>query len=57
MKNIQNNGNGNFGTIGVRNYLLTGSNLSDPLNVADLTYSGVSGSDFTLTFNYNDCGT
>ncbi|QDP61996.1 MAG: putative structural protein [Prokaryotic dsDNA virus sp.] len=57
MKNIQNNGNGNFGTIGVRNYLLTGSNLSDPLNVADLTYSGASGSDFTLTFNYNDCGT
>ena len=55
MRNTQNNGNGNFGTVGVRNYLLTDTTLSDPCVIANLNYSGGSGSSFTFNFNYTQC--
>jgi hypothetical protein len=55
MQNTQNNGNGNFGTIGIRNYLLTGTNLSAPCVIANLNYSPPGGGDWTTTFNYTSC--
>lgn len=55
MQNTQNNGNGNAGTIGVRNYLLTGNNLSDPCTIADLSYGPPPGGNATLTFAYTSC--
>lgn len=55
LRNAQNNGNGNYGTIGIRNYLVDGNNLSSPCVVANLTYSGASGQNFTLTFDYTAC--
>lgn len=55
MRNTQNNNNGNFGTIGVRNYLLTGTELADPCVITDLTYSGASGDSFTFNFSYTQC--
>ena len=55
MRNTQNNGSGNEGTIGVRNYLITGTDLSDPCLIANLTYSGSSGLDFTFNFDYTQC--
>lgn len=55
LRNVQNNANGNYGVIGVRNYLVDGDDLSTPCVVANLEYSGASGSDFTLTFDYTAC--
>ena len=55
LRNAQNNSNGNYGVIGVRNYLVDGDDLSTPCVVANLEYSGASGSDFTLTFDYTAC--
>lgn len=55
MRNTQNNGNNNAGTVGVRNYLITGTDLSDPCLIADLTYYGSSGEDFNLNFSYTQC--
>jgi hypothetical protein len=55
MVNTQNNGNNNEGKIKVRNYLITGNNLSTPCVVENLTYIGASGSSFTKTFNYTAC--
>jgi hypothetical protein len=55
MKNIQNNGNDNEGTIGIRNYLLKKSNLISPCFVEDIQYNMNSGKDFTLSFNYTKC--
>lgn len=55
MRNVQNNGNGNAGSIGVRNYLITGTDLSDPCLIADLSYSGSSGDNFTFYFDYTQC--
>jgi hypothetical protein len=55
MINLQDNGSGNEGTIGVRNYLITGTDLSDPCLIVNLTYSGSSGVDFAFTFDYTDC--
>jgi hypothetical protein len=55
MRNTQNNGNGNYGVIGVRNYSLSGNDLSSPCLIADLEYSGSSGESFTLNFNYTQC--
>lgn len=55
MINLQDNGSGNAGTIGVRNYLITGTDLSDPCLIANLTYSGISGLDFTFNFDYTQC--
>ena len=55
LRNAQNNANGNYGVIGVRNYLVDGNDLSTPCVVANLEYSGASGSDFTLTFDYTAC--
>lgn len=55
LRNAQNNGNGNYGTIGIRNYLVDGNDLSSPCVVDNLTYSGASGQSFTLTFDYTAC--
>lgn len=55
LRNAQNNGNGNYGTIGIRNYLVDGNDLSSPCVVANLEYSGASGQSFTLTFDYTAC--
>jgi len=55
MINTQNNGSGNAGDVGVRNYLITGDELSAPCVVADLSFSGSSGSNFELEFEYTEC--
>jgi hypothetical protein len=55
MRNTQDNGNGNFGTVGVRNYSLSGTTLSSPCVITDLEYSGASGLSFTFNFNYTEC--
>lgn len=55
LENAQNNGNGNYGTIGIRNYVIDGDTLSDPCVVADLEYSGSSGANFSLGFIYTEC--
>lgn len=55
MRNTQNNGNGNFGSIGIRNYSLSGTVLSSPCVITDLEYSGPSGDSFTFNFNYTQC--
>jgi len=55
MRNTQNNNNNNLGQIGVRNYLLSGSELIDPCVITNLTYSGDSGVNFTFTFPYTEC--
>ena len=55
MRNTQNNNNGNFGQIGVRNYSLSGTSLSNPCVITDLEYSGASGESFTFNFDYTQC--
>lgn len=55
MVNTQVNNNGNFGSVGVRNYSLSGNSLSAPCVITDLTYSGGNGASFTLPFNYTSC--
>ena len=55
LRNTQNNSNGNYGTIGMRNYLTTGNNLSSPCVVTNLIYSGSSGQSFTFNFSYDEC--
>ena len=55
MKNTQNNGNGNAGSIGIRNYSLDGNDLSDPCDIQDLEYSGPSGNNFVKQFTFNTC--
>jgi hypothetical protein len=53
MDNVQNNGNNNFGSIGIRTYSISGDSLVNPRNVADLSFSGASGGeDFTKEFEY-----
>ena len=55
MINTQSNDNGNYGTVGIRNYLKTGNELSSPCVIGDLTYSGPTGSSFDLEFGYTAC--
>ena len=56
MRNAQNNGAGNKGTISVRNYLVNGDELSSPCVVADMDYGlSPSGVSFTLSFDYTAC--
>jgi hypothetical protein len=55
MRNTQNNGNGNFGVIGMRNYQLDGTDLINPCVITNLTYSGGSGQSFTFNFDYTEC--
>lgn len=55
MRNIQDNGSGNAGSIGIRNYELTGDDLSTPCVITDLEYIGDSGLDFFFNFNYTQC--
>ena len=55
LKNTRNNGNGNEGSIEIRNYLKKGTNLTDPCKVTDLKYGMASGSDYKIVFNYTKC--
>tara|TARA_B100001778_G_scaffold217232_1_gene179958 strand:- start:11834 stop:12496 length:663 start_codon:yes stop_codon:yes gene_type:complete len=56
MKNTKNNGNGNQGTIQVRNYKNgAGISLIEPCTVTDFTFSGASGLDFSFQFFYSEC--
>ena len=55
MINTQNNGNDNFGTIGIRNYTIVGNQLENPCLVRDLEFDGLSGEDFNFTFTYTEC--
>jgi hypothetical protein len=56
MRNARNNGNGNLGTISVRNYLIDGNNLSSPCVVADIDFGYFeSGESTTLSFEYTAC--
>ena len=61
MINTQSNGNGNAGTIGIRNYnIVTDSTtgqqtLADPCVIADLNYSPANGQNWTVTFDYTAC--
>jgi hypothetical protein len=55
MRNTQDNGSGNQGTVGIRNYLLAGTSLSAPCVIADLAYSPPSGGDAILNFDYTEC--
>ena len=55
MRNTQNNGSGNGGQIGIRNYLLTGTSLATPCVITNLNYNGGSGVNFLFNFNYTAC--
>lgn len=55
MRNTLNNGNNNQGSLGFRNYLQTGNNLSSPVVLADLTYLGASGLNFRFNFEWLTC--
>jgi hypothetical protein len=55
MRNTQDNGAGNLGTVGIRNYLLTGTELSAPCVIADLSYGPPNGGDAILNFEYTEC--
>lgn len=56
MRNAQENNNGNYGTISVRNYLIDGDNLSSPCVVADMVFGpAATGTSFTLSFDYTAC--
>lgn len=55
MRNTQDNGFGNAGTIGIRNYLLTGTDLSAPCIIADLAFNSSSGESTSLNFTYTEC--
>ena len=55
MVNTQANGAGNAGTVGIRNYLLTGVNLSAPCVIANLTFGPPDGEDAILNFDYTEC--
>lgn len=55
MENTQRNNNGNFGTIELRHYEIgaDGITLTEVEDIADLTFSGATGADMYLTFNYS----
>lgn len=55
MVNTQNNKNSNLGSIGIRNYLISGGFLTSPCVIANLSFSGASGSNFIKTFDYQTC--
>ena len=55
MENAQQNNNANLGTVEIRNYLLVGNDLEQPCGIANLTFQGPTGSNFTFNFNYDEC--
>jgi len=55
MQNIQANGAGNAGVFEVRNYLLTGTSLSNPCVIANRNYAPPNGGNATFTFDYTSC--
>lgn len=52
MINVQMNGFGNFGTVGIRAYDLVGFELVNPVVIQDLTYSGGDGESFSFGFDF-----
>ena len=55
LKNVRANGNGNLGTISIRNYKIVGDNLIKPCRIADLDYSGNDRESFTKSFYLTEC--
>ena len=55
MRNVQDNGFGNLGTIGVRNYIIDGDTLSNPCSVTNLSYGPPRGQSQTIYFDYTAC--
>lgn len=55
LQNAQQNFNGNFGTIEIRNYVLDGNDLIQPCGIANLNFSGSDGANFTFNFEYDQC--
>jgi len=55
LQNAQQNFNGNFGTVEVRNYVLDGNDLIQPCGIVNLNFSGPDGANFTLNFDYDQC--
>ena len=55
MRNTKDNGAGNQGTLGFRNYLQTGNNLTSPITLANLNYSGGNGESFSFNFEWLTC--
>jgi hypothetical protein len=55
LQNAQQNNNGNLGSVQIRNYVQSGNDLIQPCGIANLTYSGPTGSNFTFNFDYNQC--
>lgn len=55
MRNVKNNGYGNLGSIGVRNYIIDGDTLSNPCVVTDLEYGPRGGESQTIYFDYTAC--
>lgn len=55
MRNTKDNGAGNEGTLGFRNYLQTGNNLTSPIVLANLNYLGGNGVSFSFNFEWLTC--
>jgi len=58
MDNTQSNGNGNAGTIQIRNYEIDPNNpngLINPCVVSNQSFSPPNGGDWTATFDYTEC--
>jgi hypothetical protein len=58
MINTQSNNNYNKGTIGIRNYLISGNNLISPCMVGDIVFDDqvtLTGRNFSFEFQYNRC--
>lgn len=55
MRNVKDNGYGNLGTIGIRNYEINGDELSNPCVVSNVSYNPPRGQSQTLYFDYTAC--
>jgi hypothetical protein len=55
MTNTQNNGNGNVGTLSIRNYNVVNTSLETPCVVQDFNFSGSSGDSFNFTWIHSQC--
>lgn len=55
MINTQNNGNGNQGTLSIRNYEISGNTLINPCVIEDIEWDGPSGLDFEFSWIYDAC--
>ena len=55
MINTQDNGNGNRGTLSIRNYEISANTLINPCVIEDLLWDGPSGIDFEFSWIYDEC--